>query len=281
MPTIAAGNSEEFYVPVDSTVTFTQAAGFSRVGVGVRTGAATVAPFEVRGTVSKEIPGGSTVFVESVGGALQYSVSGDGGSAVGIAWGGHATAVTAGAGALQWFTIGAATFQMRSDGAFWRMLAPTDFFMDTVSAPGATGTSEQTLKASIAIPAGFLQGLRYLSIKALFSKSGVTDSGTTRFRIGTTGTASDTSVYSGVGLSTSSRSVAIETLLLVASSTQLRLLAGQSASNAWSGAGLANGYPSNITIPDASANGLIVSASVTMSGSTDTPNVPHLIISGY
>lgn len=83
MPTIAAGNTAEIYVPLDATITVTPGTnGHVNFGVAVRSGSAAVAPTIIRVATSVDVPAGSTVFAEAVGANATYtdpaSVSGAG-----------------------------------------------------------------------------------------------------------------------------------------------------------------------------------------------------------
>lgn len=165
------------------------------------------------------------------------------------------------------------------DGTYWRLTAPTDIIMDTtLSTTGTTGTSEQFLKAAT-LPQGCLRLGRTFAFRHLSVKSGIVDAvSNTRLRLGTAGTAADTAIVNTTGFSAASRSYPTSTLLFAPSATQIRILGSQNAVTDWSGTGSSASYPNNFTVPDIDANALILSVSLQMAGSTDTPNVAHLIV---
>lgn len=81
MPTIAIGNLDEVYVPVDSSVAITPGSGgVVRLGTAVLQGMTVVAPQEIRASATISVAGGSTLFLEAVGANGSYAVTVSGGS---------------------------------------------------------------------------------------------------------------------------------------------------------------------------------------------------------
>jgi hypothetical protein len=112
-----------------------------------------------------------------------------------------ATTVTAGRtytvlGAL--CTGGVLGTRWASDGAVWRPAGRQMIYHSRTPVDGVSGgsTAEQIL-ASVLLPAGLLVGVREFGVRSRWVFSGVDPaSKNPRIRIGTTGTASDTAVYS-------------------------------------------------------------------------------------
>lgn len=145
----------------------------------------------------------------------------------------------------------------------------------TLDAISSNIAAAETIVFQYLIPAGLLQAGDRLRLRFSAGKSGTTDSGTVRFRIGTAGTTSDTSLYSGTPLiATTNRSASIITDWRLESATSLRQL-GNSASS-----GAALGY-SNVAAGAAAAavtisnvsNALYFSVSLLSSGAADTVNL--------
>lgn len=74
MPTIAAGNSAEIFVPLTSSITITPGSGgVVEFACAVRSGTDPVAPRIIRSTESIDVPSGSTVFALARGASATYT----------------------------------------------------------------------------------------------------------------------------------------------------------------------------------------------------------------
>lgn len=161
----------------------------------------------------------------------------------------------------------------RSDGTAFRPSGAQDLLVDVVPTIGTTGTTEQILKQWL-LPQGLLQALRYMRVYCGSAKSGSTDSASIRARLGILGTVADTQLYSDTGFVAANRQRGQETWLYGTSTTQVRVMFTGST-----GLGIGNStsvaYPLNISVANAE---LYLSLSLQMSGSVDTPSIPHIII---
>lgn len=165
------------------------------------------------------------------------------------------------------------------NGAVWQPVGACDVIVDFASVAGTTGVSEQVIK-QWTLPAGLLTSARYFEFKVLFTKSGVTDSATVRLRLGSAGTTSDAQILQSGVLGAALRQAGIAHSRFMASATQARLV-GAATTSGFQATTSASAFPDNVAVPDANANPLILSATVQMAGSTDTPSVSHLIATAY
>lgn len=157
---------------------------------------------------------------------------------------------------------------------------PQDFLPSLTTVAGTATVSEQILK-QIVIPAGLLFGCRYFSIKSIWSKSGVTDAATSlRYRLGTAGTTADTVLVSSTGMSAAARAYSMEVFMFAADATTLRV-ASLTAINSFTNQTTTQVHPINTTVTNVQTTDLILSASVTMAGTTDTPSLSTLILTLY
>lgn len=171
---------------------------------------------------------------------------------------------------------------VRSDGTAWRLLAPSDLVVDFTPVTGIANTSEQILK-QVTIPAGLLRALRYFSVRALFAKSGTSETATFRARLGTAGTTSDQSIMSNnSSLASTNRSATVDGPFFAASATQLRGVSRDSSfgSGSFNAGATSVVYPVNYTIANMDSNVLTLSLSLTMSAGVETGTIAHLILSG-
>jgi hypothetical protein len=172
------------------------------------------------------------------------------------------------------------TFVWDNTASVWKLTQETDVSYDITiaNAPGGAVTSEQIPKQAT-IPIGLLQSCRTLVIRTEFAKTGTTNAMTSaQIRIGTAGTTSDTSVAGTGGLTAGNRTMATETWYAIQSTTDLRALAALASTSGWSVIASSTAWPKDITVADISANALIVSATTTMAGTTDTGQVAALIV---
>lgn len=124
-------------------------------------------------------------------------------SGAGIAWAGHATAVTAGAGALCKFAIGnSGGVTMVSDGTYWRPFngrARLYGRNGQIAAPLATLTGITagafTLPETLTIPAALIAPHSEVWANFEFFRTGATATALVQWRLGTAGTTSDLVVY--------------------------------------------------------------------------------------
>jgi hypothetical protein len=197
-------------------------------------------------------------------------------------WANRPAAASFAAGSVMWITdLGAGQYTTwRTNGVSWNLTGPQDFLFDLTPSVGVTGTSEQILK-QYTFQAGLLQALRCFSVKVLLSKSGSTDIATLQLRLGTAGTTSDQSLLSTSNLTAVNLSYTIEYLGAATSATQIRRVGTQTGLSAFPNTATGTAYPQNTTVSDVSANAMILSGSITMNGSTNTPTLGHMIITGY
>lgn len=164
------------------------------------------------------------------------------------------------------------------DGSLWRLDGMQDLLADFTPAVGVTGTAEQFLKSWL-LPAGLLASLRYVSIYAVFIKSGTIDAVTLcRLRVGSTGSASDTVVGASSGFTAANRQFPLDFQAEFPAATTWRQI-GSGTNGRAVGVATTSPYPSNVTIPS-TAGALYASLTMQMAGTTDVPTVARAIVSG-
>jgi len=164
------------------------------------------------------------------------------------------------------------------DGSLWRLDGTQDLLVDFTPAVGVTGTAEQFLKSWL-LPAGLLASLRYVSIYTVFAKSGTTDAVTlSRLRVGSAGSASDTTVGASAGFTAANRQFPLDFQAEFPAATTWRQI-GSGTNGRAVGVATTVPYPSNVTIPS-TAGALYASLTMQMAGTTDVPTVARAIISG-
>jgi hypothetical protein len=157
---------------------------------------------------------------------------------------------------------------------------PFDFVSDMAVTAGTATLSEQILKQAV-IPAGQFMLARYFSVKLLLSKSGTTDAVTQiRLRLGTTGTVADALLGNSNAFSAASRAYAMEFIAAATSPTNIKAITAGYTTN-FNSATTTAAHPLNFTVSDMSANSLILSVTVQMAGTTDTPSANSFILTLY
>lgn len=165
------------------------------------------------------------------------------------------------------------------DGTRWRLDGQQALFVGLTPAIGVAGTSEQILRQWL-LPAGLLASLRYMSCWWLSAKSGTTDAVTMRTRIGVTGSLADTSITgANTAMLAGTRTYAYELCGFAASPTTWRVIGTAPLVGMISGASGAVAYPFDATIPTVNSE-LYLSLCMVMSGGTDVPSIPHVVIRG-
>lgn len=160
------------------------------------------------------------------------------------------------------------------DGTLWQPMNGSCVLatMDTAGTPKTNAA--ETIDFQYQLPAGLLQVGNRFRIALTLSKSGTTDSGTLRVRLGTAGTTADTLL--NANNSTSVPNAANQQLSLmmdfrVASATSIQMLGVSNGSNATSGySQSAAGLPASAVAISNVSNSLWLSVSVQSSGGTNT-----------
>jgi hypothetical protein len=145
------------------------------------------------------------------------------------------------------------------------------YVASTTAVTGVTSVAEQIL-AQITIPAGLLTSCSRFSIQNLWTKNGIVDTATTRIRLGTLGTTADTALVTSSSLSAANRQLSSETMFYAPSSTVLRLITARDGINFYLTPN-ATAHPIDVVGSDMVTNNLIMSFSMQMSGTTDTPKL--------
>lgn len=164
----------------------------------------------------------------------------------------------------------------RWDGTFWHVQQRTYFYFDVTTPNGVnTTTADQVLKTSTPIPAGLLQSCTAFRVVVGFNKSATATAATSwHVRLGTAGTTSDPSLLTG-NFAAGFRNYLVETTVVAASTTSVVALDNQ---NVLTG-GSTTAFPTGVTVPDISANALILTATIAMAASSgDTPAGAQMII---
>ena len=150
------------------------------------------------------------------------------------------------------------------------------------SVAGVGSLAEQIIK-QFTIPMGLLSSLLFFSVSHLATKVGVNAGVTSlQYRLGTTGTVADASVYS-TGSWSGSTTVQHSGGFIgyLASSTTLRKMTPTVNITLEAAGGTTAAFPVDVTIPNADANDLILSLTVTCASALDTPSGQRLTIIGY
>lgn len=156
------------------------------------------------------------------------------------------------------------------DGTRWKPMGGA-IVLATLDTTSSSIANTDTLVFSYQMPSGLLQLKDRLRLAVTMTKSGTTDTGVFKVRVGTAGTIADTQVMTN-NLVAAANLSATELLdfRLETATTLLRLGTGTSS-------GL-NGYstvsslalPAVVTITDATANALYVSVTISSSSTNDT-----------
>lgn len=152
------------------------------------------------------------------------------------------------------------------DGALWKPLGG-ECLLASLDATVAGIANSETIGFQYQMPAGLWQVGHQLHVIASCTKSGSTDTGTLRGRIGTAGTTADTQVFSAQVMNAAQRQFAgVADLRLESATSVLELPVTTTL-----GYGAVNGVIGGATtISSASANSLFVDVSMVSGGTTDT-----------
>jgi len=139
--------------------------------------------------------------------------------------------------------------------------------LKSLDALSAATNNTETIRLQQLLPAAGLQVGDRIEARLSITKSGTTDTGIVRVRVGTAGTiGSDSAIYNGAVLSAAQLNGGVTVEFRVDSATTLQLLA---RSDLGYGGGTTNGIPAPATISNIS-NALYVSASLLSGGATNT-----------
>ncbi len=158
----------------------------------------------------------------------------------------------------------------RADGTRWKPVngVATLASLDTTSSNIA---NSETIVFQYLMPAALLQLKDRLRLTFTMTKSGATDNGTVRIRIGTAGTTSDTQINSNAAtvLGAAGRQIGVIADIRVESATTALLLGVSNGNPGYYSASTAGGADNAITIANVS-NALYVNVSVLSSSTNDT-----------
>jgi hypothetical protein len=157
-----------------------------------------------------------------------------------------------------------------SNGTTWRPIANVLTLGALTTRQNVAAGASETIVYQTLLPAAFLNVYDRLRLFQSVSKAGTTNTGVLTFRFGTAGTTSDTSVFSGSAISTSSRVIGNIHDFKVASATTLQHLGlgnTNSVLGSYSGSGT-TAFPAAVTISDVS-NALYFSIGITAGGTDD------------
>lgn len=157
------------------------------------------------------------------------------------------------------------------DGTRWKPLNGMCLLASLDATSAAVGNAE-TIVFQYQIPANLLQTGDVLRFYLTYTKSGGTDLGTLRTRIGTAGTTSDTLVQDITASAATSRQHGFAFDIRLDSATTAQLMPSQRTSVGYSGSTSTTtvGITAATTISSAAANSLYVSVGILSAGTTDT-----------
>lgn len=164
------------------------------------------------------------------------------------------------------------------DGSAWRLDGAQDLLVDASPSVGIASTAEQILK-QVTVDPGVLLALRYFTIRTVVAKSGITDAMSAfRVRFGANGTTSDFALLGDSALTAPNRQRATEMPMFATSPTVVRHYTnGFGGGTAQSLTGQA--YPAQTTVASM-LSAVKISFSAQMAGTTDTPTMVSVLISG-
>lgn len=153
------------------------------------------------------------------------------------------------------------------DGTRWKPLNGSAV-LATLDAASSNIANTETIVLQTLIPAGMLKPGDRLRVYGVMARSGTTDTGSFRLRLGTAGTIADTQIFSTGVISGTQRSWSgvYETRLESNISVQPLISA---ALYGYSGS-TSSALPSPVTVSSAASNNLYLSVSVLSAGATDT-----------
>ena len=166
---------------------------------------------------------------------------------------------------------------LRSDGTYWKPLAPTTLARKTGLTTGLQQTGDQVTGQVGPIAAGVLYPGAVFSIHVAMGRDNNTDAygSSQQFRAGTAGTIADT-VFTGSNFSSvfpagsGSLGVGIDNWSMMLSATSCARCGTPSASQSWQAGGSGAAVSTAVAIPDVTANALYFSLSTTMAAQTAT-----------
>jgi hypothetical protein len=155
------------------------------------------------------------------------------------------------------------------DGALWKPVGG-EALLASLDATTANVANSETIGLQYQMPTGMWQTGYILRACASFIKSGATDVGTVRCRIGTAGTTADTQIFGINALAAANRQFSAQIDIRLESATSAQLM----PNTVNLGYSLNNGaVAAPVTISSAAANALFFSLNMLSGGTTDTVNI--------
>jgi hypothetical protein len=154
------------------------------------------------------------------------------------------------------------------NGTRWRTLAG-EAILASRDTSSSTVANSETCTFQYQLPAASWQLTDRIRVYVGITKSGTTDTGALKIRIGTAGTTSDTSIFTGTVLAAGDRQFARFFDLRLEDATHVQLVAQGANPIGWGGTNSTNAYPSSVAISNVS-NSLYVSACINSSSTNDT-----------
>lgn len=164
-------------------------------------------------------------------------------------------------------------------GDGWRLAGSQTLLIDQSDVTGVATTDLQALKTYL-MPAGLLRALRLFDGYISFAKTGTTNAASLScWRAGLAGTVGDALLAGTASFAAGNRQYFFSTVIEMPTNTSARYVAtGGGGYGAGTGTGQA--YPVNVTTPNQETEQIYVTAAIQMAGTTDTPSVSRVIISG-
>lgn len=173
-------------------------------------------------------------------------------------------------------------FRWSSSLGLWRLAHDCLLYVRDAAVVGTTGGAVQVL-AQATIPAGLLTSVARWSFQHVLGKSGATDACTNvSIRLGTAGASPDALIVALTNpMAAANRSFASETMLRRITDTSVAGAGNGTQLTSFSGGGSGGVIGGAINVPDMSTTELIMSLSVTMAGTTDTPTSHLVYLQGF
>ena len=173
-------------------------------------------------------------------------------------------------------------FRWSASLSMWRLANDCLLYARDADVVGRPGGGEQVL-AQVNIPAGLLPAVGRWSFQHVLGKSGATDACTNAsIRLGVAGASPDALIVSpATPMTAANRSFASETMLRRITDTSVAGAGNGTRLTSFSGGGSAGIIGSAVSVPDMSTTALIMSLSVTMAGTTDTPTSHLVYLQGF
>jgi hypothetical protein len=158
------------------------------------------------------------------------------------------------------------------DGTLWKPLGG-ECLLASLDATSASIGNSETIVFQHQMPTGLWQTGYVLHFAMSMSKSGTTDTGALRTRIGTAGTTADTQIFNVNVMSAANQQFAAVADFRLESATSVQQLPNTTATLSF---GAANGAPASpVTISSAAANALYFNAGISSGGTTNTVAMLH------